>query len=417
VAGSAAAGLFACRPAPSDTLSAASPPRGALVADVVHSWTSGGELAAINVVADEYERRGGSWRHSAVAGFDNAGAMGINRMIGGKPPSAMFFVAGPALNDLADRGMLTPVDQLADAAAWQPHFPATLLASVTRGGKLMAVPLNLHTQSLLYSSRVVLAKAGISRVPTTWPDFFAALDAVKAQGAIPLALGGQTWQESILFNAVLVSVVGKRGYEKVYLERDQATVLGPGFRRAVEIFGRLRGYVDANAAGRNWNDATHLVIADRAAFHLMGDWALSEFTVAGKAPGTDFECAVGFGDDVAIAGSDTMSFPRARGDAARRAQQLLAEVMLDARVQHDFARKLGPLPARLDAPVDDLHPCVRHAARLVRNADTAVPTPYMALAPDVLGDIDDVIAEYWSNPDMSADAMARRFADVLRTAT
>jgi hypothetical protein len=41
----------------------------------------------------------------------------------------------------------------------------------------------------------------------------------------------------------------------------------------------------------------------------------------------------------------------------------------------------------------------------------------MTLPPDVLGEIDDVIAEFWSDPSMSAEAMARRFADVLRTAT
>jgi len=67
--------------------------------------------------------------------------------------------------------------------------------------------------------------------------------------------------------------------------------------------------------------------------------------------------------------------------------------------------------------VDDLHPCMRHAAGLMRDAATAVPTPYMTLPPDVLGEIDDVIAEFWSDPAMSAETMARRFADVLRTAT
>lgn len=383
----------------------------------MHSWTSGGELKAIAAVADAFNARGGAWRDAAVAGFDNAGALGINRMVGGQAPSAMAFVAGPALNDLADRGMLTPIDALTGEPDWQSHLPPALMAAVTRGGQPMAVPLNLHEQSLFFWSRAALAKAGLTRVPTDWPEFFATLDAVKAQGAIPLALGGQAWQESTLFNSVLASVLGKAGYEKVYLERDPATILGPGFRLAVEIFGRLRHYVDANSPGRNWNDAAQLVIADRAALLVMGDWALSEFALAGKAAEVDFSCRVGLRDDLAVVGSDVMAFPRARTDAARRAQRLLAEVMLDPQVQHEFARRLGPLPARLDAPVGDLHPCMRHAAGLMRDAATAVPTPYMSLPPDVLGEIDDVIAEFWSDPSMSAETMAQRFADVLRTAT
>jgi glucose/mannose transport system substrate-binding protein len=413
-----AVALTACRPVPEASNTAGSSARpGALPADVVHSWTSGGEAKAIAALADAFNARGGAWRDAAVAGFDNAGALGINRMVGGQPPSAMVFVAGPALNDLAERGMLAPIDELTAEREWQPQLPPALTAAVTRGGRSIAVPLNLHEQSLFFWSRAVLAKAGVKRVPTNWPEFFAALDAVRAKGVIPLALGGQAWQESTLFNSVLASVLGKSGYEKVYLERDPATILGPGFRQAVEIFGRLRRYVDANSPGRNWNDATQLVIADRAALLVMGDWALSEFALAAKAPEVDFSCRVGLRDDLAIVGSDVMAFPRARTEAARRAQRLLVEVVLDPQVQHEFARRLGPLPARLDAPVDDLHPCMRHAAGLMRDAATAVPTPYMTLPPDVLGEIDDVIAEFWSDPSMSAETMARRFADVLRTAT
>jgi glucose/mannose transport system substrate-binding protein len=413
-----AVALVACRPVPSDANSAShSAQIAALPADVVHSWTSGGELNAIAAVADAFNARGGAWRDAAVAGFDNAGALGINRMVGGQPPSAMAFVAGPALDDLADRGMLTPIAELTGERDWQSKVPPALTAAVTRSGQPMAVPLNLHEQSLFFWSRAVLAKAGVSRVPASWPEFFAALDAVRAQGAIPLALGGQPWQESTLFNSVLASVLGKPDYERVYLQRDPATVRGPGFRQAVEIFGRLRGYVDANAPGRNWNDATQLVISDRAALLVMGDWALSEFVLAGKTPEADFSCRVGLQDDLAVVGSDVMAFPRARTDAARRAQRLLAEVILDPLVQHEFARRLGPLPARLDAPVEDLHPCMRQAAGLMRNTATSVPTPYMTLPPDVLGEIDDVIAEFWSDPSMSAETMARRFADVLRTAT
>jgi len=418
VAAALAAVLAACGPAPHATDAAGkSANDAALSADVVHSWTSGGELKAIAAVADAFNARGGAWHDAAVAGFDNAGALGINRMVGGEPPSAMAFVAGPALNDLADRGMLTPIGELTGQRDWPSRLPPALTAAVSRGGQPMAVPLNLHEQSLFFWSRAVLAKAGVAHVPANWPEFFAALDAVQAQGAIPLALGGQAWQESTLFNAVLGTVLGKSGYEKVYVSRDPVTILGPSFRQAVEIFGRLRRYVDANAPGRNWNDATQLVIADRAALLVMGDWALSEFTLAAKAPEVDFSCRVGLHDDLAIVGSDVMAFPRARTETARRAQHLLAEVMLDPQVQHEFARRLGPLPARLDAPVDDLHPCMRHAAGLMRGAATAVPTPYMTLPPDVLGEIDDVIGEFWSDPSMSSETMARRFADVLRTAT
>ena len=53
---------------------------------------------------------------------------------------------------------------------------------------------------------------------------------------------------------------------------------------------QLRGYVDANFSGRDWNLASAMVIGDKAAVQIMGDWAKGEFLNAGKKPGKDFMC-------------------------------------------------------------------------------------------------------------------------------
>ena len=63
-------------------------------AEVMHWWTSGGESAAIKVLADAYEAEGGSWKDSAVAGGSNARSAAINRMIGGSPTTAPFQIDG-----------------------------------------------------------------------------------------------------------------------------------------------------------------------------------------------------------------------------------------------------------------------------------------------------------------------------------
>src|SRR5207244_3838287 len=73
LAAALAVALAACRPAPQASSTAGdSASVAALPADVVHSWTSGGELKAIAAVADAFNARGGAWRDAAVAGFDNA---------------------------------------------------------------------------------------------------------------------------------------------------------------------------------------------------------------------------------------------------------------------------------------------------------------------------------------------------------
>ena len=46
------------------------------------------------------------------------------------------------------------------------------------------------------------------------------MDKIKAKGLIPLALGGQGWQEGITFRSVLLAVGGKDLYMKTFRDRD-----------------------------------------------------------------------------------------------------------------------------------------------------------------------------------------------------
>ena len=61
-------------------------------------------------------------------------------------------------------------------------------------------------------------------------------------------------------------------------------------KKAFDRMAKLRGYVDANFSGRDWNLATAMVIKGEAGMQIMGDWAKGEFLNAGKVPGTDFLC-------------------------------------------------------------------------------------------------------------------------------
>jgi glucose/mannose transport system substrate-binding protein len=47
----------------------------------------------------------------------------------------------------------------------------------------------------------------------------------------------------------------------------------------------IRGFVDDNMSGRDWNLASAMVVRGEAAMQLMGDWAKGEFIAAGLTPG------------------------------------------------------------------------------------------------------------------------------------
>ncbi|HEX8373595.1 MAG TPA: ABC transporter substrate-binding protein, partial [Geminicoccaceae bacterium] len=194
--------------------------------------------------------------------------------------------------------MIRDVEDLAQAGKWRELMPKPIVEAATRDGKFYAVPVNIHGQNWLFYNMKVFADAGVEP-PKTWPELLEVGAKLKAKGVIPLALGGQPTWERGLFSAALVGHGGPELFRKVYGDRDQASVRGAEFREVAELYGKLRGLVDPASPGRNWNDATGLVITNKAGMQFMGDWAKGEFSNAGKIPGRDYICAPAPGTDKA----------------------------------------------------------------------------------------------------------------------
>jgi glucose/mannose transport system substrate-binding protein len=119
-------------------------------AEVIHWWTSGGESAAVKVFADAFAEAGGSWIDSAVAGGENARAAGINRIIGGDPPTAMQFNTGLQFDEIVGNGFLRDMEEVAQAGNWREVLPEPIIQATNREGKFYAVPVNIHGQSWLW---------------------------------------------------------------------------------------------------------------------------------------------------------------------------------------------------------------------------------------------------------------------------
>ena len=111
-----------------------------LKAEVIHWWTSGGESAAVAVFADQYAKAGGVWIDTAIAGGANARTAAINRMVGGKPSTAMQFNTGKQFDELVENGMLADLDDVAAEGNWKKVVPPIFIDAVTRKGKIYAVP-------------------------------------------------------------------------------------------------------------------------------------------------------------------------------------------------------------------------------------------------------------------------------------
>lgn len=378
-----------------------------LSVEVYTNWVSGGESVALNAIASAFEAKGGTWIDDAVPGDSIAPA--VTRIVAGDPMGAAKFATGSDLDELYKAGLLSDIDSVAAQQKWKERLPDFVWNAITRDGHVYAVPINAQSEVWLWYSKAVFKKVGIEE-PKTYDELFAAMDKIKAAGVIPLAVGGQDWQLAILFNKVLAGVAPDV-YRQLQTDDYETAIKSDGFKKAAEIFGRLRHYDDEGSPGRQWNVAVNMVATGRAAMMVMGDWAKGEFSAAGQKAGVDYGCMLGPQNDAVILSGDAFVFPKK--DSQRPGQILLASVMLDQATQVAFNEAKGSMPSILDADVSQMDECTQKAMAVLQDPAKRLPAHPYILSADRRKGMQNVISQYWSDeaagPESLVDAMLKTF--------
>ena len=360
---------------------------------------------------------GVAWEDAPVAGGggDQAKTVLQARIASGNPPTAMLML-GQNIIDWANEGMLGNVDALAAAEGWDAALPKAVQEFTKIGGHYVSVPTNVHRTDMIWASKAAFDKIGAA-YPTTWEELNALAPRFVAAGIIPLAHGGQPWQEAYMFEAVAVGVGGAEFYRKALVDLDESALRSDTMVAVFDELVALRGMIDPNAPGRDWNLASAMVINGQAAMQIMGDWAKGEFTNAGKVSGTDYACIPvpkAKGDGFVYLVNSLSLFAQTDPDRIK-GQDVLASAIMDPAVQIAFNTAKGAIPARTDIDVSGLDACAQATSAAFAANDTggtAVPTfaGTHAAPANVVGAATDAVTEFF-NSDMSAAEGAKLFAD------
>lgn len=384
----------------------------AQTAEVMHYWTSGSEAAAIKVIADDVTKKGGTWKDSPVTGYEAARAAVLSRLAGGDAPTSMVVDLGE-IKPLVEEGILAPIDDIASTKGWQTFLPKLVVDKASVDGHLYAVPIDIGSANWMWYSTKVLNDVGV-KPPATWDEFFAAADKIKAKGYVPLAFGGQAWQEALVFRSIMIATGGNTFYTDVYTKHDVDVAGGPLMVKSFETFAKLRGYVDDGNTNRNWNDATNMVITGKAAMQIMGDWAKGEFQAAGMTPGKEYGCELAPGTNgVLNIVSDTFVFPVGDKPEQIAARKLLVDVMIAPETQLAFNAVKGALPPRLDVNLANADICTQKAAGLLKDPNALAPNAELSFTSETVGAIKDLVTQFWSNPSMTPADAAKQYADIV----
>ncbi len=328
--------------------------------EVLHWWTSGGEAQAIDVLKKEMESQGFQWKNggSIMGGGGEQQRLVIKARINAHTPPDAMLIQGNIIKNYTDNNLLSNLDALAAKENWAKIIPEPLQKIVKINRHWMAVPINIHRSHWIWANKKIFDKLHITP-PKSFSELIQISEKIKKAGYIPLAHGGQSWQDAILFDSAVLSVGGIHFYKKALVDLDKTALNSETMKKVFEQLKQLRSMIDKNFMDREWNLATAMVIHEKAAMQIMGDWVKGEFIKAGKKPNQDFLCFEypgTQGNFLFI--SDTFGMLNAPKNQIN-SQHTLATTMMNKTFQEKFNQAKGSIPSRLDINPENLDDCAK----------------------------------------------------------
>ena len=393
---------------------------GAIAAEVevLHYWTSGGEARSAAELKKILESKGFKWKDFAVAGGGGENAMTVlkSRVVSGNPPTAAQ-VKGPSIQEWGAEGVLTQLDQVSKDGKWDALLPPVVSKVMKYKGHYVAVPVNVHRVNWMWANPEVFKKAG-AKIPTTWEEFAVAADKIQKAGFIAVAHGGQPWQDSTVFESVALGVGGAEWYDKAFVKLDEKALASPTMEKAFTTLRTVQKAIDKDAANRDWNLATAMVMNGKAAMQFMGDWAKGEFSAAGKVPGKDYICAPAPGTKGAFTFNiDSFIMFELKDPDSKKAQAALATAIMEPQFQEVFNLNKGSIPVRAGMDMSKFDQCAKDSSAEFAAASKSgklVPSwaHGMAMPSAVQGAMFDVVTQFMNSSMSSKDAAAKMAAAV-----
>lgn len=151
--------------------------------------------------------------------------------------------------------------------AWKARFPQTVLKKLTINGQIFGIPGD-EGPAVLYYHSDLFAKAGIASPPTTWTEFFADCDKLKAAGITPLSLmtTDDAWHTMNAFSYVAAEAGGPNVFAPGASLDTSAIVT------AAQYTQRMFQYTTADAVGANYSVASEDFISGKTAMIFDGTY-------------------------------------------------------------------------------------------------------------------------------------------------
>ena len=200
----------------------------------------------------------------------------INSYLQGQPQDVFTWFAGYRLQFFAQKGLLTPIDDV--WATLKPQF-ASAFQNASKGadGKFYFVPIYAYPWAVHYRKSLFAAKG--YKIPKTWAQFIALCKKMQADGITPIAFTDKDgWPAMGTFDILNMRI---NGYDfHIRLMAGKARWDGPQVKKVFNTWREILPYTSDGALGLTWQEGAQQLLNKEAGMYLLGTFVGQQFTGA-----------------------------------------------------------------------------------------------------------------------------------------
>ena len=366
-------------------------------------WADGSEKLGLEALQKLFKEQypNDTFVNLAVAGGagTNAKAKLSADLQNGNPPDSFQGHAGAELQDYIRADQIEPVNDVIDALGGSQVFPQTLLDLLTVQGNIYSVPSNIHRANVVWANPAVLKKAGVTAEPADIDAWIADMDKVKAvRGFDPAEHRWHLDPGAAVRDRADLRPGCRRVQQAVRRRRELGVRRREEGGRALHQAAQLRQH---RFRRRRLAGATDMVIEGKAAYNVMGDWAVAEFASKNKKDTTDYiYFPVPGNKGVFDFLADSFTLPKGAKNAAG-AKDWLALVG-SAEGQQAFNLAKGSIPARTDVAPTEFPPYQQSAMAAFKSDKIAASIAHgAAVSLSWNSDISSAISKFYGSKDQA----------------
>lgn len=392
--------------------------------ELLHWWSTKGELRALQSIEKLVKREGGhsndlQWQVNSIRGEGGLTAAKVlqTRGLAGKLPT-LAQLSGTEITTWAKFGLLESLNDTAAQVEWEKVMrPLTLPISQYQGA-FIALPLAIHRVNWLWTNDQ-LFELHKQTVPQNVDQFIATIKAFKAHNIKPLAIGNQPWQIAILFENVALGLTDKQYYQKAFMALDEEAINAPEMQLILNKFREISLLIKTTIKSESWEKSTLGLLNNEVAMQISGDWVLGEIMALDADALATISChsAPGTGGHFIYNMDHIVHFKNENNARENQSAQRLLRKLSSKRLQHDFNKFKGSLPARSDVDLSGFNRCALASEKAYQKGvktQALLPsmTDSMAINPIMQKMIISQIYTFFNDPQMTNQTFIQNILDI-----